>query len=302
MFLSLAPLVVSAASLVIAAVLLCRRLPRPGEVLGVSCVRCGMPAAALAHDSFVCPGCGRDVREAGLAPARGRSPTRPFWTVTAYTVAVLVVAPITAAVAEQAAPRVEAVTSEATFAAPRSRAYAGVVVTTASSGPPGAPHDWTSQTLAELTALDGRATLLEIERPPGRWRITADDGRTVEQGQALDEEAVLRWYRAAGLDTGDPRVRSEVADVLPNLAEPPRQMRTESPPLRVAPGMGFDSRGARSGSSSGRVTRIAPVVVAGWSVVWVLGLWTLLRPARAGATKPTPSAPSVSPAAGGVTP
>ena len=219
MVLTLTPLVVFAASVIVAAVLLRRHLPRPGEAVGVACVRCGTPGAALAHDSFVCPGCGRDVREAGLTPARGRSPTQPFWNVTLYTLAVLVVAPITAAVAEKAAPRVDGVSAEAMFSAPRSRAYAGVVVTTASSGPPAAPREWTSQTLAELTTLDGRATLLEIERSPGRWRITADDGRMVEQGPALDEEAVLRWYRAAGLDTGDPRVRSEIADVLPNLGE-----------------------------------------------------------------------------------
>src|SRR4051812_10156302 len=126
MVLSLTPLLVFIGLLVIAGLLLRRYLPRPGAALGVSCVRCGTPAMALAPDSFRCPGCRHDVREAGLVPARGKSPTTPLWTVMLYTLAVLIVALITIGVAMRAAPRVEGVSSEATFAAPHSRAYAHV--------------------------------------------------------------------------------------------------------------------------------------------------------------------------------
>src|SRR5688500_2065823 len=99
-------LIILLAVLAAGGVVLYRRLPRPGH--GVSgaqaCVACGMPAGRLSPDSFRCPGCGRDVRELGLAPAAGRSIARPFWWAVGWTVAVLILAVVGSAGGAQLLP------------------------------------------------------------------------------------------------------------------------------------------------------------------------------------------------------
>jgi hypothetical protein len=303
MVLVLTPLLVFVTSLVVSGLLLRRYLPRPGAALGVSCVRCGTPAAAMAPDSFVCPGCGHDVREAGLAPARGKSPTKPLWTVILYTLAVLIAALITTDVAVQAAPRVQGSSSQAMFAAPQSRAYAGVSVTAAASGRQQAPQDWEWDVLGELLALDGRATLLEVEGPPLRWRVIADDGRIIEQGQSLDEDAVLGWYRAAGIDTDNSRVQTEASAVLARVQDLSQGPRASPRQLRAGVGAGFDSVSTGSSSGGGRPPAwVAPAVSAGWAALWVLGVWAILRPRRRRVEEPeAPGVPAAEPLEG-VTP
>ena len=92
------------ATLVAAAVvglILFRRYAAGGRRLSLVCLRCGARAEALT--SFTCPGCGHDVREAGIGPPGRRSPLEPFWHAVLFTVAYLIAALI---VTRLAVPRI----------------------------------------------------------------------------------------------------------------------------------------------------------------------------------------------------
>src|SRR3954468_18874781 len=85
MVLNLVALTVLALAPMAAIVLLRRSMPRIGTSRDLICLRCAQPAAALT--SFTCPGCGHDVREAGLGRARGPTPLGTFWLVVVFSFA-----------------------------------------------------------------------------------------------------------------------------------------------------------------------------------------------------------------------
>src|SRR5438034_6929867 len=189
MGLHLASLLAIAGCLGAGGLLRCRYLPRPGTATVMACVRCGMPAAAIA-EPFTCPGCGHDVRETGLAPARGRSPVRPLLAALAYTAVVLVVAMISSAVLVQKVPREQRSFMEASLAGPLSQAYAGVELALSGSEPEGQPSNGTWEVVADLSGRDGRMTSLEARGPYPKWVIITSDGQRLNVGDAAYDRAV----------------------------------------------------------------------------------------------------------------
>ncbi|HXE53153.1 MAG TPA: hypothetical protein VN541_09065, partial [Tepidisphaeraceae bacterium] len=81
-------------ALTAAAMLVWRRLPRAAAAAAGEpvCLACRTPARLLAADSFVCPTCGRDVREAGIGLARPRGFLVPFWRLVNFSAGLCLVA------------------------------------------------------------------------------------------------------------------------------------------------------------------------------------------------------------------
>jgi hypothetical protein len=305
MVLNLLPLVVLAASLVAGGVLLRRHLPRraggAAGVTGMACVRCGAPAVSMAPDSFNCPGCGHDVRETGLADPAAHLSLRPLWEAMLYTIAVLILALLTTGLAASAVPASTRIFSSSSLGTPRSRTYVGVEVARLDAGPFESPDGWRWEATADLSLLDGRAAFFDASGPPTRWAATGPDGNEVASGKVLDEQAVLQWFGAACLDGEDELLRSEARDVLRAL----RPARDEDPALHAGSAMdsmAFASRGTRSNTEVVRNEWAAPAVSAAWSLIWVAGLWVVLRvsarrhrkPAEAVATVAAPAAGAAS--------
>jgi hypothetical protein len=280
------------AGAIIASIILFRRHARRlnvGAAGGADnvCLRCGTPAASLT--SFVCPGCGHDVREAGVGPRRRRSPIALFWGVVSYTCAFLAIAAILSNVLSDSLPRVYSVArnTSITVSSPEIR---GVELSFEGSG-----RDEASVGGTVSGELYGRAApvILEVDRPSLRWRLLDLWGKQLDAGARADGKVVYRWMELAGAPTESAVAHSDAAHIADALAQLVGT-KLEMPPV---PGTGRAlglSYSAASGGGSSNVPdpRWPPLLVIGASALWLLGVYLILMPRGAGG-RGAPAAPAV---------
>ena len=256
----------------LAAVALMRRyLPRAGTARDPVCLRCGQPAAALT--SFACPGCGHDVREAGLGRVRGRTPLGTFWLLVAFTCIYLVAAQVGITMAMNAAPQVYRSSRNVSMRVSSPQVHAVELYLDASG--PDDSHAAGSIT-GELYAAGG-IILLEAGVPSLRWRLTDVDGDALDAGDRLDGSTVYKWLQRGGVPTDTPVAHSDANQIANYLGQLART-KLEMPPV---PGTGRAlslSYSASSGGGSSRETdqRWRPGLVVAACVLWLLCVWLLL--------------------------
>ena len=279
-----------AAAFVMAALLLRRYLPRAPAAAGPVCLRCGTPGAALI--SFTCPGCGADVRDAGLGRRKGASPLRPFWTVVAYTCLFVFLSVPLAGVVHATLPKVHtaALYSSMTVSSPDIH---GVEVYLKGRGPD--QHSMRYTLTGDLYATRGVVTL-EAALPEGNWRLVDLSGRQLDAGQRLDGQVVYRWLERAGVDITQREARSDaghVAGAIGNLT----RTRLEMPPVHVG-ALSLTYSSSAGGFSGVRPNdRALPLLVIGLSAAWLAGLWLVLAGATAKRKRTTPGSPAAEPPA-----
>ena len=274
MDLNLVALATLAAAFVAAALLLRRYLPRAPAAPGPVCLRCGTPAAALV--SFTCPGCGADVRDAGLGQRKGASPLRPFWTAVAYTCLFVFLSVPLSGLVYATLPRVHTVAlyNSMNVSSPQ---ILGVELSLRGRGP---DQNRMRHTLTGDLYATGGVVALDAAMPEGNWRLVDLSGREIDSGPRLDGQVVYRWLERAGVDITEPVARSDaghIAAAIGNLTG----ARLDMPPVHV--GALSLSYSSSSGGSSGEYPNATalPYLVILLSVAWLAGLWLVLAGATA---------------------
>ena len=274
MDLNLVALTVLAAAFVAAALLLRRYLPRAPAAPGPVCLRCGTPGAALT--GFTCPGCGADVRDAGLGQRKGASPLRPFWTAVAYTCLFVFLSVPLAGLVYATLPRVHTVAlyNSMNVSSPQ---ILGVELSLRGRGPD--PNSIRHTLTGDLYSTGG-VVALEAKLPEGAWKLIDLSGREIDSGPRLDGQVVYRWLERAGVDITEPVARSDaghIAAAVGNFAG----ARLEMPPVHV--GALSLSYSSSSGGSSGEYPNATalPYLVILLSAAWLAGLWLVLAGATA---------------------
>ena len=298
MDLNLVALATLAVALAAGGALLRRYLRRSSTGLEIVCLRCGTPARALA--SFTCPGCGHDVREAGLGAPRGASPLRTYWAAVGYTFVFLFASVILASVVVAALPRVQGhaayrytrVTSPQVHAIDLFFESHG----SGAAGSAGPPSSLPGTLSGDLYATGGLVTL-ELRVPDQRWRLLDIAGRELDAGDGYDAQTLYRWLERGGVDMTSPVAQSDAAHIARKVYELTR-LNIEMPPVPArALSLSYSSSGG--GYSSSRADeRGLPLVVAVLAVTWVGGLWLVLGAAAKTGARSRPPAPPPIAAAG----
>ena len=274
MDLNVVALVALGVTFVTAALLLRRYLPRAPAAPGPVCLRCGTPAAVLT--SFTCPGCGGDVRGAGIGQRKGASPLRTFWTVVAYTCLFVFLSVPLSSVVYSTLPRVHTVARYNSMNLSSPQVH-GVELFIRGRGTD--PRTMRHTLSGDLYAANG-VVALEAALPEGNWRLLDLSGREIDSGPRLDGQVVYRWLERAGVDVTTPIARSDAGHIgaaIGNLTGAEVVM----PPVHV--GALSLSYSSSAGGSSGEYPndRALPVLVILLSAAWLAGLWLVLAGATA---------------------
>jgi hypothetical protein len=265
----------SIAGAIVAGILLFRRhLSRGAAVTGGGenvCLRCGTPAAALA--SFTCPGCGHDVREAGVGPRLGRTAAGAFWPLVYFTFAYVVLALIVSGVLLNVLPRVYVVTRNTTMTV-SSPEIRGVELFLDGRGRDEAHFAGTLT--GDLYGSRGVVTL-DVDVPARRWRLLDASGTQLDAGDRLDGEVIYRWIEAAGAPTDTPVAHSDAAHIARAVGQL-AGAELEMPPV---PGTGRAlglsySASSGGGSSNTPDKRWTPLMVIAAAGVWLAGVYLIL--------------------------
>lgn len=277
MILNLLAILFFLAAMIAAIVLLWRRLPgasatAEGEVV---CLACGAPAQQFAADSFVCPSCGHDARQMGLAAKLPRVTADPFWRFIAFTVLLCALALGATLSLLKEFRRTDTIGSDAEFWSDGTRSYRILLNTQISHDP---RKDATAGNLeGNLIAGSGRLVTLEIQSPSLHYDVVEDGGRVLvplSQG-ALDEAAILKWLTVGELDPSDLVVRGIARRTYVTICNKLNVEPAQLPRLDL-PSMSGGSSGSYSTSESAPAA-LMPVSIISWSIVWLLGTWLILR-------------------------
>lgn len=258
------------------------------------CGRCGYCVRGL--DGPVCPECGADLRVVGVTTpaARRRRRLRPWawailWTLALPGPAIVV----TVLLQRFVAPHVyEASGGRVIFVqAPYLDATVRVEVQgreTRWGGVDRLRNVPLRHMALELVTPASKAGRLHVDLGAGTCRITDPFGRPLGS-RPFTAEAVLAWLALAGFDPGDPRAASRARDVHTAAVET-----TATPPPS------FTMLGDRQTDAAGPATTV-PLVTAhpayaymlhqpvewfypgaagAWLLLWVAGLWLIIRRAR----------------------
>jgi hypothetical protein len=294
LILNLLAIFVFFAVVVAGAMLIWQRLPRGamGAVGEPLCLACGTRARELLADSFLCPACGRDVRDLGLAAGKRRAFAEPFWRLIAFTIVLCIVALVTTSVVLGTASPVFHVSSESIHSGDgKTFQRMDLALSGKQSGAQG-PLE--GELDADLLSVGGNLVTLEIHSPSLRYEVLDDTGHALvplSQG-SFDESAILRWMTAAKMDTADPQVRGKARAIYHEICRMLKVTPQALPPLEIG-----STAGASSGSysnSEGPPTYLMPPCLMAWSVAWLAGTWLILRVAR---RKASPADPPVGAAA-----
>jgi hypothetical protein len=279
----------------LAAVLLMRRLPRAaaratGETV---CLGCGTPARRLAPDSFRCPVCRHDVRELGLAAPKPGAFAGPLWRVITFSVILCGLVLLAAMLITESLPKVEYFSADADLWS-QGQPYRRLVLIASGKRGPRREH-FVGEIDADLFLENGDLFTLEIQSPPLRYRVIGPAGGEAvpwTAGNLLDESIILHWTAAAGLNTNDPDTLSIARQVHIKLREILGPSLPPLPPLPRVAG-GSSGTGSSSSGSAGPPEYVAPIAVITGSLVWLAGVWVILR-RRTGepSTTPEPGVPS----------
>lgn len=248
------------------------------------CLACGAPASQLAADSFICPSCGRDVRQNGLAAKPPGVLAQPFWRFVVFTAIVCVVSLFTTGWLQARYRQVNIVANDSEFWGDGAHNYrANLNANLTRSGDHG--RTW-GELDGELISASGQLLTLQIHCPSMRYEVLDETGRAIAplSRGAFDEPAVLKWLSAAEMDTSDPLVRGAARRTYLAICN-----RLEVQPGQLAR---IDS-GMMSGGSTGGYTSsesVPPAItctcVIAWSIVWLIGSWLILLAAKRRAAIP----------------
>jgi hypothetical protein len=277
-------LIVFCACALTGVVLLWRRLP-PADVAAAGqtvCLNCKAPTSKLSPDSFICPGCGQDVRHTGVGPRPSKPFRGPLWRVLNLSVGVCFLTLIGAAIALTALPRVHYVSSEVSLRVSGPDDQRVELTVHGRTRPDARPAPVEGQLHADLLLATGDVFSLEVESPSLRYRATDSNQREVipmSAPGALDEPAVLRWMESAGLDTTRHNVRFLARETFRRIREMLSLPETPLSPLPPSSSLGGSVSGGASysGSTAPPQSATAVALIVG-SIVWLTGLVWILRP------------------------
>jgi hypothetical protein len=292
MLLDLLPLVVFLAVVAVGTMLIRRHLPTSAASTAgePACLACGKAGRELRADTFLCTGCGRDVRERGVARRRPGAFAVAFWRVVIFSAALCVIALVGTGITMSRLPQVTSISAESSdWPSGESFEQMDFVADGQRTGHQG---PLAGELEGDLFLQSGEVVTLELQSPSLRYSVTDGAGREavpLSAAGAFDESAVLRWLSTGALDPADPRVRARARQaylkVCTTLGLPAQATSSEPPSLPSLSG------GSTSGysSSSSQAAFLMPAVVMTWSVLWLIGVWLLLRrPVRRAAPTPLP--------------
>jgi hypothetical protein len=290
--LDLLPVAVFLAVIAVGAVLIRCRLPASAAKATdePECMGCGKPGRDLPADSFVCSGCGRDVREQGLARRRPRAFAGAFWRVVVFSAVLCVVALVGTGIIVSRLPQVTSISAESSVW-PSGESFERMDFL-ANGQRTGDKGPLQGELEGDLFLRSGEVVTLEVQSPSLRYKVIDAAGRDavpLSAASAFDESAVMRWLSAGGLDPADPLVRSRAWQTYLAVCETLRLPAPATPPDR--PGLPSLSGGGSGGysSSSLQPAFLMPAAVTIWSVLWLIGVWLILRRAvRRAAPTPLP--------------
>jgi hypothetical protein len=237
------------------------------------CLGCRTPARLLSPDSFICPGCRRDVRELGIDLDRPKGMTRPFWHAVIFSAAVCSVALVTTGVLSSEL-RVNYVSIQSSLGF-TGEAYQSVeVLVTGRRRSAGDPLF--GELYADMFLTNGQVVTLVIDSPSRRYRLIDVDGHELASHDTFGEEAALRWLSMAGLDEADPQVRQQAVWMkarIDNYLNGNMSISFGPPDQRPH----YTGGGGGSSGSSGPPEWLLPCSVIGWSLIWLVGLRRIIR-------------------------
>lgn len=271
MVLNLAALASIVGAIVIALILFRRYVPRAISGGDNVCLRCGAAAAWLT--SFTCPACGHDVREAGVGPVRGRTPSGTFWLVVAFSCGYLIASQVLIAMALNAAPSVYRSSRNISMRVSSPTVHAVDLFLEAR----GVDENHSPGTITGELYAAGGVVVLEADVPSLRWRLLDPDRKTLDSGERLDGRTVYRWMERGGVPTDSAVAHSDAAQIANHLGQLTRT-RLTMPPV---PGTGRAlslSYSATSGGGSSYETdpRWRPALVIISAAAWVACVWLIL--------------------------
>lgn len=172
------------------------------------CCSCGYCVRGLS--AMVCPECGADLSTVGYCPEGARVPvSRPIWSavwVGLWSLALLVPTFfVSIVIAHTVWPCTVTRYTSLTVTLEPDRLNASV--TMAASGSTAVwVRPWLSSReipipiCVTFSLSVPQSPRLEIDVPPGDWRVVDSTGRTLEDGKAFDAHTVERWLTAGGYD------------------------------------------------------------------------------------------------------
>jgi hypothetical protein len=279
LLLDLVATVVFLSAIVTGTMLIWRKLLWAGEASAGEpvCLACQIPARFLPADSFICPACQRDVRFMGIGRVRPRGFAAPFWRLVNYSVVLCVLGLISSVLLISELPRVDYISAQSNMQF-EGEPYQALDLNVVGY------HTGDSLLEGELSAdlylHDGQMVSLIIQSPSKRYQSIDSAGHESKWSQELlNQEAVLRWMVSGGIDVSDPGIRREGQWMLRKLEGGLRAVTAEanldSQSSALQPR--FSSSGTSSTGNSGPPPGVTPLCVVAWSLIWLAGVWLILR-------------------------
>lgn len=258
----------------VAALLVWRMLPRAGSIAAGEpvCLACQIPARLLPADSLICPACRRDVRVTGIGRVRPRAFAAPLWRLAWFTVILCVTALTSTAVLMSQLPKVTYISAHWSTQF-ESEPYEGLE--TSFDGHRTGQGPVEGELNADLYLQDGKLVTLVVQSPGRKFQLIDARGLASHWSQdPLDEQAILRWMGAGGINAADPQVRRLAPWMLRKLEAALHQEPFDNNVMSGPPYLGS---GGGSASSTGPLPQVTPVCVIAWSVLWLAGVRLILR-------------------------
>ncbi|HSZ54602.1 MAG TPA: hypothetical protein VK797_03015 [Tepidisphaeraceae bacterium] len=262
-----------------AVVLVWRKLPVAGAIAAGEpvCLACQIPAGLLAADSFICPACRRDVRVLGIGLVRPRGFAAPFWRLVNYSVGLCAVGLIASALVTANLPTVDYVSALSNTQV-EGEPYENLDINVTGRRTGNGPLE--GELSADLYLNNGELVTLVVQCPGLRYRVIDTRGHESQwSDEPLSQEAVLSWLAAGGMDVADPQIRRQAPWMLrkleSGLAGMPDASFGEATTLQPR----YFRGGTSSTSSSGPLPQAVPLCVIAWSLIWLAGMWLILRQA-----------------------
>jgi hypothetical protein len=274
MFLLVAPLILGICFIAAGLWLTWRRGGQVIPTNAMACVACGAPAAALT--TFICHGCGNDVRTQGIAPALARVRWRVH-PVIRVAILALVLATVAAMIVTGGTLRGGRFTRYNQTLFPESSDATGLTSAELSID----VHKLDDRIVAgtgTVTIVTAAAlATLDVDLPTLAATINSDNG-PVGPPAGLTAATFDDLARAAGLDPADSRVRAQF-DVIRASFEPMvtrGELAQGSPPPRTGAPL-FGSMSGGGGTSSVPAPMPSRWVFASAAAAWLAGTAWLFR-------------------------
>jgi hypothetical protein len=257
--------------------LLIRRFARRVDLThGSVCGRCGYSVRGLT--TFTCPECGGDLREVGIySPIMrqkvGGTPSTITAKVTVWSVMIVIIGlVVTIPIHKYCLPTVYSGFQTYGLVEPRSGLYKQVDFHSHGyhlNWPYRQPKRSLILEVIDitLTASDGKRIEMQVTIDQLGYTYTNAEGQRVQEADSLDGEVVLDWMRSAGIDTSDPELLPEAAEIV-RVAKDATHLS-----MNARRQSAFSGRtGGRSATYAAKPKIAAPISVFFWLIVWLIGV------------------------------